>query len=334
MRRLLLVLTVLANSALAESRNSIERQQQAVLTVQRNAAESLAKQSKGLVNSLQGYCHAQKSIELARQQWTHVMSAWMRLQGQQRGPDLAIERYWQVQFYPDKKDTTGRKMRHLREHSSAWSVEELADQSVAVQGVGAIEWLLFDESSWLSHSEIDCQNGVAITQSLNKNTDWIAKQWQAYTFDSMDEQVWASVYLALINSQLDYAMKKMSLMLGKPGKSKPYFAEAWRSQTSVGFIKTNLQAVSDLYLASGQGLDSHLRGRGESELADKVSLSLGYLISTWPANVKEHEMLNDKSGYQELLGLYNQISYVHYLLTEPVAQSLGVVVGFNSTDGD
>ncbi|MBF4301886.1 iron-regulated protein A, partial [Vibrio anguillarum] len=41
-----------------------------------------------------------------------------------------------------------------------------------------------------------------------------------------------------------------------------------------------------------------------------------------------------KTGYREVLALYNKFEQLNYLLHDEVAVELGVVIGFNATDGD
>jgi predicted lipoprotein len=45
-------------------------------------------------------------------------------------------------------------------------------------------------------------------------------------------------------------------------------------------------------------------------------------------------MLQTKEGYRDALSQYNKLDQLKYLLHEEVAVTLGVVLGFNSSDGD
>ncbi|NMU18464.1 iron-regulated protein A, partial [Vibrio parahaemolyticus] len=44
--------------------------------------------------------------------------------------------------------------------------------------------------------------------------------------------------------------------------------------------------------------------------------------------------LQTKEGYRMVLSQYNKLEQLKYLIHEEVAIELGVVIGFNATDGD
>ena len=48
----------------------------------------------------------------------------------------------------------------------------------------------------------------------------------------------------------------------------------------------------------------------------------------------EIELLQSKEGYRVAYAQYNKLEQLKYLIHEEVAIKLGVVIGFNATDGD
>ncbi|WP_075202549.1 imelysin family protein [Vibrio mexicanus] len=283
----------------------------------------------------QAWCQTQEMQDAElKAQWQETISAWMYLQGQERGPEAALEQSWNIQFWPDKKNTTGRKMFELAKQDKTWQVEEIANQSVTVQGIGSIEWLLFDSSAErYSKTEI-CQLGVPISQNIENNASLIEQAWRVNPWNGLDDKKWHSEYLSLITNQLDYSMKKMSRPLAKPGKPRAYFAESWRSGTSLSQLEKNIEAMQALYFANGMGLDNILRKRGRDELASLISHQFQVTLETWPEQQSMFDLLQSKSGYQYLMAQYNKLEQLHYYMTEEVAIELGIVIGFNATDGD
>lgn len=262
------------------------------------------------------------------------MLAWMALQGQKRGPETALEQSWNIQFWPDKKNTTGRKMASLTTQEKTWTATEIAQQSVTVQGLGAIEWMLYDPSSDLSLQSTSCQTGVAIAQNLSRNANTIASAWQQNPWAELDEKAWLSEYIALLSNQLEYSMKKLSRPLATFGKPRPYFSESWRSKTSMLNLQENVKAMQSLYFAKGKGLDLLLRERGKAELADRVVNQFDVTLSTWPTDKSLFDLLQTKEGYRIAYAQFNKLEQLKYLIHEEVAVELGVVIGFNATDGD
>lgn len=280
------------------------------------------------------YCDNDTSLGSVEQAWQQGMQQWMWLQGQERGPMLALEQNWNIQFWPDKKNTTGRKMAAASKQSS-WSVSEVKNESVTVQGLGAVEWMLFDVKGRPSiESKSNCSLLSAITGSLAERSATMLTAWSENPWQALDEKAWHAEYLALQTNQLDYTMKKLSRPLAKIGAAKPYFSESWRAKTSMTNIKSNVEALQALYLANGQGLDSILRHSGDSRLADSIKQQFVTLLDTWPENPSLFELLQDKDGYRAALSQYNKLEQLKYLISEEAAVKLGIVIGFNATDGD
>ncbi|MCW8346998.1 imelysin family protein [Vibrio sp. ZSDZ65] len=282
----------------------------------------------------QAYCQQNEAIDSVERAWQKGMEQWMWLQGQERGPTQALEQNWNIQFWPDKKNTTGRKMTHasLRDH---WSVAAIKDESVTVQGLGAVEWLLFDPKSNLkTNLSSSCSLLIAITGALTERSATIVQAWSVNPWSTLDDKAWTTEYLALLTNQLDYSMKKLSRPLAKIGAAKPYFSESWRSQTSMMHLRANIEALQSLYLANGQGLDLILRESGSSELAMSIERQFRFILDTWPESTSLFELLQSKNGYRIVLSQYNKLEQLRYLMSEEAAIKLGVVIGFNATDGD
>ncbi|MGR6861670.1 imelysin family protein [Aliivibrio salmonicida] len=301
--------------------------------IEQQSAQRLAQSSQLLAEQFSAYCSLSVNKEVVTEQWQQTMQAWMALQGQERGPEVALSLNWNVQFWPDKKNTTGRKMSQLLKKDQEWSNELIQQQSVTIQGLGAVEWLLFDKASTLPKSE-SCQLGQAITANLALNTQQIAQAWQVNPWSQLDEAMWLNEYIALLANQLDYSMKKLSRPLAKIGQPRPYFSESWRSETSLIWLKYNVMAMRDLYLANGVGLNRYLQEQGHSDLAERIEDHFHSTLDTWPESPSLFAELQTKSGYQNTLALYNKLEYLKYLIHEEVAIELNIAIGFNATDGD
>lgn len=308
---------------------------QNVYEVEFQAAQAFLVQTTNLEQSFSDYCASEsKDYAKVKQQWYQTMLAWMALQGQERGPATALEQSWNVQFWPDKKNTTGRKMSVLTKSDQAWSAEEISTQSVTVQGLGALEWLLYDKASTLSSDSKTCATGVAIAENLDNKAQIIADSWAENPWKSLEMTEWESEYISLLSNQLEYSMKKLSRPLAKIGKPRPYFSESWRSETSLSNLKANLEGMEALYFANGNGLDALLRDQGHADLADRVGHQFEMALDTWPEDKSLFAALQSKDGYRMVLAQYNKLEQLKYLIHEEVAIELGVVIGFNATDGD
>ncbi|WP_104048547.1 imelysin family protein [Vibrio jasicida] len=324
--------TISSRSAKPESTSHIS---QSVYEVEFQSAQTFLAQSTELEQRFADYCASEsKNDAQVKQQWHQTMLSWMSLQGQERGPATALEQSWNVQFWPDKKNTTGRKMSVLTKSEQEWTSEQIATQSVTVQGLGALEWLIYDNASTLSTNNNTCATGVAIAENLHEKAQIIADSWAENPWKSLEMAEWESEYISLLSNQLEYSMKKLSRPLAKIGKPRPYFSESWRSETSLSNLKANLQGMEALYFANGNGLDALLREQGHADLADRVVHQFEMALETWPEDKSLFAALQTKEGYRMVLAQYNKLEQLKYLIHEEVAIELGVVIGFNATDGD
>lgn len=300
-----------------------------------SSAEHFATAAEQLNQDLAAVCedYSPAALETAQQSWQQVMDRWMVFQGREKGREAALALSWQIQFWPDKKNITGIKLSQLLKQDQAWTVDEIAEQSVAVQGLGATEWFLFEHAAQLESGQ-GCRLAGAIGDRLAQSGEQLVSAWQDNPWQQMTPQLALGEYLGALNNQLDYSMKKLGRPMGKPGSPKPYQAEAWRSQTSLSHLKASVAAMQQLYLAGGNGLDAMLRQQGYSDTADRISHQFAALLEGWPQSDAMVPMLKTVAGYRELLKIYNSLEYIRIALHDEVAPELGIVVGFNATDGD
>lgn len=311
--------------------------QLSVLRYEQQKTQEFLNHTNALHQTLSQYCQADSVEKLATVQtsWLETMHSWMPLQGQGKGPKKALALSWTIQFWPDKKDITGRKMNHILQNPDLWRVESIKEQSVTVQGLGAMEWLLFDEHSEFSRQDKSyCQLALSISDNLTNHAEEINSEWQDNPWKALPESQWPAEYLGLIMNQLDFLLQKIQRPLAKIGHPRAYFSESWRSKQSLALMKSNIDALYKLYLAEGAGFDRLLRQKGLSDLADRLDSQFKQTLDTWPAQASLFDMLQTKDGYGEALAQQNKLQRLKYLFHDEAAVELGIVVGFNSTDGD
>ncbi|WEM43372.1 imelysin family protein [Photobacterium sp. DA100] len=329
------MLPMLTLVVLAGCDSDVNEISQAVHQQHLAAAQQFAVAAVGLNDSLSGLCRndGTASLEAAQQAWTHTMQSWMPFQGRDKGSEAALSLSWQIQFWPDKKNTTGRKLDQLLKQGTQWSVATLAGQSVAVQGLGAAEWFLYDSPQVLQSAK-GCLLAVAVAANIQHSGEALASAWQDNPWQAMTPELALGEYLGALNNQLDYSIKKLQRPMGQPGYPRPYQAESWRSGTSLENLRASVAAMEQLYLAGGHGLDSLLRDRGYGATADRLADQFAALLASWPAEPSLTAMLNSREGYRQLLNIFNGLEYIQLMLQDEVAAELGIKVGFNATDGD
>lgn len=301
--------------------------------LQKQRSEQFLSATTDLAKTTQSVCTQGTPIDDARQAWKTVMANWMPLQGVEKGSEDALAQSWRIQFYPDKKNTTGRKINALLASDTQWTAEALAEQSVAVQGVGAMEWLLYDQQADLSQPK-HCEVAMAVSARLQQTASALNTAWQHNPWRGMPPSMAVSEKLGALTHQLDYVLKKLSGPLGKPGFPNPYQGEAWRSRHSLTLLRQSIKAMQTQYHAEG-GIEQALRERGYEEVADRVSEHWQLAYNSVPQDGEPlFDRLNSVAGYRDMLIVYNNLEYLKWALGGQVAQDLGIIVGFNASDGD
>ncbi|MCQ8200551.1 iron-regulated protein A, partial [Vibrio parahaemolyticus] len=77
------------------------------------------------------------------------------------------------------------KMSALTQADPVWTVEEISTQSVTGQGLGALDWLLYDDASTLNTNSNVCASGVAIAETLHDKAQIIANSWAENPWKSL-----------------------------------------------------------------------------------------------------------------------------------------------------
>lgn len=328
-------LVILPAAMLAGCNGDANKTSQTIHQQHLAAANQFSSAAAELNTSMAAQCQKGNtaSLETVQQAWAYTMQSWMPFQGRDKGSEAALALSWQIHFWPDKKDITGRKLGQLLEQDSTWTADDLTNQSVAVQGLGAAEWFLYGNPQALLSTQ-GCQLAEAVTAHIKQSGDALVEAWQENPWQTMTPELALGEYLGALNNQLDYSIKKLQRPMGKPGNPKPYQAESWRSGTSMLNLKASIAAMQRLYLADGHGLDQILRAKGYSETADRLVDQFTHLLTAWPSEPSMTSMLKNREGYRQLISISNGLEYIQLTLQDEVAPELGIVVGFNATDGD
>lgn len=302
----------------------------------------LNQRSQTLESEITAYCEradfsaTQTSIQ---QGWVETMQAWMPMQGVTKGPIIELDLSWSVQFWPDKKNITGRKIDQLLQSPQAdWSALQISEQSVAVRGLGALELLLFEQQL----NAKNCSLATAISTHLAENSEIIADTWSEQYApkllqQSKIEKQQKAIELGLVaelSHQLSFINKKFAMPTGNglsSGQTRPYQAEAWRSQSSMLQLKASYQSLQRYFL---QAVKPLLLQENQPYLAISIEDTFSELLTSWPAEASLKKLLSDKSGLKKLYRSKMSMDKLSYQLQEELPIALNIVVGFNATDGD
>ena len=348
MKNILLILSTLGILTACQSRPAVDPALQTLtehhLTFMRAQADQLAAELQQLQQVGTDYCRAsspatpEKSPAELQQHWRSSFAAWSAHQGQSGGPLDAAGLSFAFQFWPDKKDTTGKQLQ--RQLTAAEQGHPVKQQGVTGT-LGAMEYLLQSDLSPRQR----CLLLPGIGAELAANGQRLSAAWHdadgyQQQLNRMQQQGGDTALLTQILGQLYHRYerieKKLMLPLNTVEHPRPLFAEAWRSGQSLHFLRTSLVSLEQEYRHGG--IRTYLQG---SQQQDPSHAAVIAALDHAFADTLKHLPAGDSLGYwlegdryAALLRFKLSFDQLGYQLKQRLPEELGLNLGFNSTDGD
>ena len=310
-------------------------------------------QAVKLVETVQHHCAAtvqaqEQSLVQVKAQWQATMLAWQRIQWVRFGPIATNNDDWKLQFWPDKKNLVARKVQEILNQKQPITQKHIAEASVVIQGLSALEYLIYEPAVQRSH----CELLVAVAENVNVVSASLKTQWQSdgpfvtqwiqlsqtERAANLPNQAVGEVFDGLLAQMERIKLDKLGGPLGLKNRTKKpngYFAESWRSGTSLNNIKANVAAFRLIVEGQGVGLVALLKHNHQSDLAHQLLQQVIQIQDTLATiNVPLNKAVLDETNRKQVEALHNEFGALNSLLKNKVAPALNVSLGFNANDGD
>jgi predicted lipoprotein len=308
---------------------------------------------------LEALCRApgDEPLTAAQHQFAALATAWARIQYITFGPIFEHQRAFRIEYWPDKRNVVGRQLAEVlkKQEHAALQPERFATTTVGVQGLPALERMLFGDDALVALTSGDGDFRCGLFAAISTNLDTIARDVVAgwtegekaflarIEHPSADDEELPSGRDAagrLLNDLLTatIAMRDMKLLapLGTSlQKAKGQQAEYWRSGQSLAVLAANLEGWRALFGAD-QGLGGLLAAQPNGKsvaaevaaTADRAASALAQI--TLPLN----EAVADAEQRKQVETFAAHLVKLRDLLAGPVTTTLNIPVGFNALDGD
>lgn len=314
----------------------------------------LVEDTAALEKSVDALCAAPSADKLkaAREAFSKTTVTWSEIEIIRFGPITEQNRLERMLFWPDRKGTGLKQVQAALadKDETATDAAKLGDKSVAMQGLGALEFVLFgtgaDELASTS-AAYRCAYGKAMAGNIGKiatdvDAAWrddkgFASQWQHPgpqnpLYRSASEAVTALLEVYVNGLELVRDVR-VGGFLGKDAASdKPKQALYWRSQGTAASLGGNIAGMKALFDASQFGsllpTDSEWIAQSiDFEFANAQNAVAGITgpIDTVLANP-------DKRAKLTYFGVVT--SSLSELFGTRLSGALGLTAGFSSLDGD
>lgn len=295
---------------------------------------------------------SQAALAKSRAAFVDVVTSWSAVETIRIGPITAQNRLERFLYWPDRKGIGLKQVQAAiaAEDGSATDAKSLAGKSVAMQGLGALEFVLFGTGSeaLLSRAKpYRCAFGSAIAQNLTTiaadvSAEWktpggFADQWMNPGPDNplyRTEQEAATDFIDTFVQGLELVRDvRVNGFLGEDaGDDKPRQAIFWRSNATVPALAADLDGLKRHFDASGlagrlKGDNAFMGGSIDFEFANAAKALTGL-------DAPVADLLKDDPARQKLAYFRLVTSSLSDLFGTQLSGALGLTAGFSSLDGD
>lgn len=292
------------------------------------------------------------NLGAARAQFSKTTATWSEVEIIRFGPITEQNRLERILFWPDRKGTGLKQVQAALadEDETATDAARLAQKSVAMQGLGALEFVLFgtgaDELTG-AEGAYRCAYGKAISGNIGtiasevdaawRDDKGFAAQWQ---HPGAENPLYRNATEA-ITELLEVYVNGLELVrdvrvngfLGKEAAAdKPKQALYWRSQGTPASLGGNIAGMKALFEASRFG--SLLPGDSQW-IAQSIDFEFANAQNAAAAVSGPIEAALADTVMRDKLGYFGVVtSSLSELFGTRLAGALGLTAGFSSLDGD
>jgi predicted lipoprotein len=320
----------------------------------RPAYASLHEHAGSLAKAMDTLCQApsQDNLDAAHTEYAATVEAWSTAEIIGFGPIKENNRLERMLYWPDRKSIGLKQVQAALadKDPTATDPAQLAGKSVAMQGLGALEFVLYGDGAETLSGKDDpyrCAYGAAIAKNIEtmaadvdaawKKPDGFAALWANPGPDNAlyrdgTESVTELVGVFINELEMVRDVRLKGFLGAKPDADKPKQAIYWRSQNTGLSLAGNLSGIDALFKASKlvDALPEVSRWMAESihiQLVNGVATAKSVQGPIDKALADPAE--RDKLDHFALI-----TSSLSGLIGTRLTAAFGLTAGFSSLDGD
>jgi len=300
-----------------------------------------------------------RSLALVHQDFTNTVRFFSFIEHIRFGPMMKDYRLERFAYWPDRKGRGARAVRALlkSQDKTALSAETLAKKSIALQGLTALELLLYrtDLKAFQKTNRAGvfrCGYAQAIVNNLSNIAKDVRLEWQHGAEISFQlllpgkgpspyrtrKEVTQEFYQTIVSGFQKLHDLKMKPLLGKDREhAKPKRAAFWRSGLALDVLQNNLNGLKHFIHTSGflqllvdeeVDLQAHVQG-----VYQEIEKGFESFVKNGSALPIEH-VVTDPMHRPVFEMLIAKISHLNAGFARQFAVAADLPLGFNASDGD
>lgn len=293
-----------------------------------------------------------EALKTARAAFSDTVDAWSRIEFIRVGPVMDDHRMERILFWPDRKSIGLKQVQAVLadKDPTASTAEQVGKKSVAAQGLGALEYVLFGTGSETlegSSEPFRCTYGQAIAGNLDAMAGELQAAWDDPKgfaaiwetpgpdnrhFRNNTEALGELVDTIVQGIEFTRDVRLKAFLRDTPAEDKPRLAVFWRSEKTIDSLRGNIDGMRALFeesgFAAGVPADAHEAARSVSfEFSNALR---GLDVPRLPLD----ELLKDQALRDKIIYFRLVSSSLTNLIGTDLAGILGLSAGFSSLDGD
>ncbi|MEH6690659.1 MAG: imelysin family protein [Pseudorhizobium pelagicum] len=288
----------------------------------------------------------------AKAAFAEAVRSWARVEIVRTGPAIEDNRFERILFYPDRKSTGLKQVQALlaKPDNSITAPGGLSGKSVAMQGFGALEFVLAGTGSELLATETDsfrCRYGQAVARNIEQIAGELVTLWEAPDgvqqawrdpgpdnplFRTEQEAMTALLGILVHGAEMVRDQRIETFYRGEDSQTFPKQAIFWRSGNTWTMVEANLKSLRDLIEASG--MVALLPDDQTSIIGSTDFVLTSMLRVTGEMNSDIEVAISDDAQRQKLDFLLVNGRDLIGRLNDQYGGAIGLTSGFSFSDGD
>jgi len=328
----------------------------ALTKVIRPGYDDLAAKTATLKKTADALCAqpSQAALKDIRDAFAATVESWSKVEIFRFGPINRKHRHERLFFWPDPKGIGLRQVRNAlaKRDESVLLADTLAEKSVALQGLPALEYLLYGEgadtlASGAKEIGFRCGFAASIADNVDRIAGAVAEDWREGAEDSKiflspgptdplyraPKDVTLELFKALTSGIELVRDQKLGRPLGESAeRARPRLIAFWRSDLTFPNMVGNLEGVRTVFVEGGFAGIVAAESPG---VEDSVLFDLNRAINILKAvDTPIAEAVRDPAQRNKLEALRVALKSARDTAAALISQGAGLSFGFNAMDGD
>ncbi|HEX2448461.1 MAG TPA: imelysin family protein [Methyloceanibacter sp.] len=314
---------------------------------------AFAEAAGALKQKVEGLC-AQPSgpaLQEAKDAFAAAVLAWSKVEIVRFGPVTQDHRFERLFFWPDAKGLGLRQIQDAlaKEDANVTEPDELAAKSVALQGLPALEYLLYGDGGVIPDDDRDfrCKFGLAVATNVDRIANSVVEGWRddstyekAFMGPAPDDPYYHApkeVTLDLFKTFTTGIELVRDQKLGKPlganpDEAKPKLAAFWRSVLTFKNAAGNLEGARILF---AQGGFAQVVRQESAGVEDSILFDLDHAVDVLRGiDQPMAEVVKDEGLRAKIEALRVALKAAAQTAGDMISRGAGLAFGFNAMDGD